>query len=139
MERSAIRDNSNTAPDCAALYPGYACYACSKDRLADRNLAARGKDDHVAVRVLCAEDQQFGREARDVLRREIADAHDQRAEQGRWLIVRYLRARPHDPVGTDVNADLKGRIARAGKRLDVHDLADPNVEACEIVVGGLGL
>jgi hypothetical protein len=28
MERSAIRDNSNTAPDFAALHPGYARFDC---------------------------------------------------------------------------------------------------------------
>src|SRR4029079_18712565 len=112
-------------------------YACSKDRLADRNIAARAEHDHVAVRVLGAEDQEVGCEARDVLRTKIADAQYQRAEQRRRLIVRDLRARPHDPVGTDVDADLVGRMAGAGKRLDVHDLADPDVETGEIAVGVL--
>src|SRR6266508_2037139 len=54
-------------------------HVASKDRLAGRDLAARAEHDHVAVRVLCAEDQQLGREARDVLRTQITRPASQAA------------------------------------------------------------
>ena len=78
----------------------------SEDRLADRNLAARAEQDHLTAGVLGAEDQEFRGETRDVLRPEIADAHDQRADQRRRLVIRDLRARSHDPLGADIDADL---------------------------------
>lgn len=48
--------------------------------------------------------------------------------------IGYLRARPHDAVGPDIGANLPGRIACAGERLDIDDLPDPDVEMGKIVV-----
>jgi len=47
-----------------------------EDRRSDRDLAAETKHDHFPVGILCAQNKQFGSEARDVLRAEVADAND---------------------------------------------------------------
>src|SRR5712691_231412 len=110
-----------------------------EDRLSDPDPAAGTENNHLPVGILCAENQQFGGEPCDVLGSEIADADNQRAYQRLWFVVRDLGARPHDPIGPDVDADLVGRVARPGKGLDFDDLAYPDVETGKIVVGCLGL
>jgi hypothetical protein len=48
-----------------------------------------------------------------------------------------LGARPHDPIGADIDRDLIGGVASSGKGLHLDDLADPDIETEEIVVGCL--
>jgi len=107
----------------------------SINRLARRDLTAGAQDDHLSLTVLRAEDQEFGGEAGDVLRRKIADANHERADQGVRFVIGDLRARPHDAPGADIDGDLHGRIAGAGKRLHVDDLADADIETGKVVGG----
>jgi len=110
-----------------------------EDRLSDRDLAAGAKHDHIPVGILRAQNEQFGSEARDILRAEIADTDDERADQRLRFVVGDLSARSHGSFGSDVDAYLVGRIARPGKGFDLDDPANPDVETGEVVVGSLGL
>ena len=109
-----------------------------EDRLSDPDPAAGTENNYFSGGILSAENQQFGRESRDVLGSEIADADYQSAYQRLWFVVCDLGARPHDPIGPDVDTDFVGRVARAGKGLDFDDLAYPDVETGEVVVGCQG-
>ncbi len=110
-----------------------------EDRLPDRDFAARAENNHIAGGILRAENQQFGGEPSDVLGSQIAHTNDKRADQRLRLVVRDLCARPHDPIGSHVDADLVGRVAGPGKRLDLDDFTRTDVETGKIVVGCLGL
>src|SRR5579862_6652055 len=84
----------------------------SKHRLARSDIAARAKHNHLAVAVLRPENQKLAREAGNVLRREITDAHDKRADQRRRFVIGDLRARPHHAIRSDIDADFPRWIAR---------------------------
>ena len=114
---------------------GWRAFAWLEDRFSGPDLAAGTENNDLPGGVPCAENEQLGSEPCDVLGPEITDADDERADQGARFVVGDLGARPHNPIGSDVDADLVGRIAHPRKGLDFDNPAYSNVETSKIVVG----
>src|SRR5215213_8812889 len=86
-----------------------------------------------------AQDQHFGANRTDLPRREVHDRHYQPALEGLARVVGDLRRRALDAdLGTEVDGELPGGLARLGEVLDANHAPDADVDALEVLERDLG-
>src|SRR5437867_2359164 len=127
------------APPPPAAHPSPAVVGRAAQRRADRHVAVRVHQDHVPGRYDHPERQHLRKEVRDLAGREVHDGEHEFPEQVRLLVVLHeLSARALHAQRAEVDPQLVSGLLGLREVVESNDLADPDVDPEEVVVGDVG-
>jgi drug/metabolite transporter (DMT)-like permease len=108
--------------------------AASADPAAERDVGVRPQEDDPQLRVQRSEHEHLGDERTDLSGPEVDGCHDESAVQLGGRVVGDLRGRaPRPELGTEVDRQLPGRLARLGEGVDRDHPADAHLDTGEVV------